>query len=293
MKFLSKEHLEKSMKEVCWQQYLRKWENTTLEDWILRGQSCQGPEKISLNSGLERALTSYAIDFSKAPEIEGWMIREFQRKYTGADFQIVIEDTLYCLSMMQHYGCPTRLLDFTYSPYIAAFFAVENMSIKQEERRDAFVFCFNHKWINGRAKKNIDYDSLFRKRFDKTVEEESFKSLYMAKKGSFIVAENPHKLHERLSIQKGVFLIQGDITKEMTENIESMNDWQSEENVIIYKLKINTGEDLKQIYEDLRLMNITHESLFPGLGGFAKSLKQNLYWYRDLEEIKKRTNPFT
>jgi hypothetical protein len=52
--------------------------------------------------------------------------------------------------------------------------------------------------------------------------------------------------------------------------------------VVIYKLKIDTGEELKKVYEDLRLMNITHESLFPGLDGFSKSLKQNLYWYRDL-----------
>ena len=47
--------------------------------------------------------------------------------------------------------------------------------------------------------------------------------------------------------------------------------------MVIYKLKIDTGEELKKVYEDLRLMNITHESLFPGLDGFSKSQKQNLY----------------
>jgi hypothetical protein len=33
-------------------------------------------------------------------------------------------------------------------------------------------------------------------------------------------------------------------------------------------------------------MNIVHESLFPGLDGFSKSLKQNLYWYQELPAIK-------
>jgi hypothetical protein len=63
--------------------------------------------------------------------------------------------------------------------------------------------------------------------------------------------------------------------------------------VVIYKLKIDTGEELKKVYEDLRLMNITHESLFPGLDGFSKSLKQNHYWYRDLHDTKTKTSPFT
>jgi len=51
-------------------------------------------------------------------------------------------------------------------------------------------------------------------------------------------------------------------------------------------LTINTEDELREAYEDLRLMNITHESLFPGLDGFAKSLKQNFYLYRDLPHIK-------
>ncbi len=262
------------------------------ENWILRGQSFQESKQISLKSGFERALASYDIPLAKAPEIEEWMIREFRRKYEGIDSQVVSEDTLYCLSLMQHFGCPTRLLDGTYSPYIAAFFAVENMSIEQVAKRDAIVFCFNHKWLNESAKKNIDDDDLFKKRFyDQTMKDESFKALYMEKKKRFIVADTPFQLHRRLSIQRGAFIIQGDISKSMMENITSMDDWENEKNVVVYKLKINMPQDLKKVYEDLRLMNITHESLFPGLDGFAKSLKQNLYFYRDLKDLKAKITP--
>lgn len=285
--------LSRNLEEISWEDYLKTWFHKNPEEWILRGQSCPQSQKINLKSRLEVALNSYDISLDKAPDIEKWMIRDFRRRYEGPDSETVSGDTLYCLSLMQHFGCPTRLLDFTYSPYTAAFFAVENMSVRRDSRREAYIFCFRHKWINGSARKSISDDPLFKKRFhDESITDESFKKLYMEKRRSFIVAEKPMLLHRRLSIQRGVFIIQGDITKSMMENIINMKDWQNKTNVILYKLKINNKEELKKVYEDLRLMDITHESLFPGLDGFSRSLKQNLYWYRDLEKINKKVYPF-
>lgn len=272
-----------SEKKISWEKYLKKSKSMTPAKWIFRGQSYKEP----LMSSLEWALKSYKIPLYDAPKIEKWMIRDFRRKYEGIDFERVSEDTFYCLSLMQHYGCPTRLLDWTYSPYIAAFFAFENMSLKKGINHNAFVFCINHDWINKSAKRNIKNYDLFKMRFDdKTMTDESFIPLYMAKKRkSFILADNPLPLHRRLIIQRGLFVIQGDISKSMMGNISSMEGWMSPNNIIKFKLLINNSKELDKVYEDLRLMNITHDSLFPGLDGFSQSLKQNLYFYQKQRDI--------
>jgi hypothetical protein len=163
--------------EVSWGEFLQRV-GSMIPGWIFRGQPCDEPIKNSF----ERALDSYGIPVSDAPEIEERMIRDFRRKYEGIDFEIVSKDTFYCLSLMQHYGCPSRLLDWTYSPYVAAFFAVENMSLEKGAERNAFIFCLNHEWINRSAKRNIKNNDLFEMRFDdKTLTNKSFIPLYMGK----------------------------------------------------------------------------------------------------------------
>ncbi len=43
-----------------------------------------------------------------------------------AKFNLVHKSQI--LMLMQHYGCPTRMLDWSKSPYIATFFAIQDLS---------------------------------------------------------------------------------------------------------------------------------------------------------------------
>src|SRR6266576_6204795 len=89
--------------------------------WLYRGQRRYDWD---LKSGLERAMTRFALDASNQGEWEGQLLREFKRHLHRHTRDVPDDgDTARWLALMQHHGAPTRLLDFTYSFYAAVFFA--------------------------------------------------------------------------------------------------------------------------------------------------------------------------
>ena len=113
-------------------------------DWVYRGKLSRFP----LQTSIERALPNAGIDLKEAVRIEREMTRLFQRLYWGDDREVVRSDTLYCLSLMQHHGAPTRLLDWTYSPFVAAYFAMESAHdhrLEYGEHESCSVWCLNQR----------------------------------------------------------------------------------------------------------------------------------------------------
>jgi hypothetical protein len=253
-------------------------------DWIFRGQSSDKP----LRTTLERALNDYQIDLEEAPAIERKLISDFQRKYFGPDHEIVLNDRLYCLSLMRHHSAPMRLLDFNYSPYIAAFFAF-NDNIPNEREKDygevPVVWCLNKKWL----RKAVDNITLVRdliplRNNDDTRNDQSFIPLYMGENPQpFVFAENPTLLNERLIIQQGLFLCPGDVSKSFEDNIKSLTGWTEPDHLIKYKFILQKNDYVEAIKE-LLSMNISYATLFPGLDGFAKSYKQKILTLKDSPE---------
>jgi hypothetical protein len=90
--------------------------------WIFRGQT----NDWALSTAIERVLLGWGIALSDATDIEYQTIREFRRRIKDPLYNYVHLDTLACLALMQHHGASTRLLDCTYSPFVAAAFAIQN-----------------------------------------------------------------------------------------------------------------------------------------------------------------------
>jgi len=128
---------------------------TKTDDWVYRGQ----PNDKPLRTTIERKLSAWGIVQSRGQAIEHQVRRDFVRRLLGDEHQHVSKDTLYCFALMQHHGAPTRLLDATYSPYVAARFATADGFLTDEgEPTTPVIWCLNGRWINvavdSRVKRN-------------------------------------------------------------------------------------------------------------------------------------------
>src|SRR5437660_1791946 len=95
-------------------------------DFVFRGLEMPEPE---LLTGLMRLGGNYA-------EMEGHLLRNF-RKYASRG-AVPYDSAWNWLALGQHHGLPTRLLDWTFSPYVALHFATEHLDHFGE---DSVVWC--------------------------------------------------------------------------------------------------------------------------------------------------------
>ena len=104
--------------------------------WLFRGLS----RPRTLRTSLERIVLDAGWPLSDAAKVEVQLLKDFKRH---AHFYISSVprdgDLIGWLALMQHHGAPTRLLDWTYSFYVAAFFALAGATSNPEAERKPCV----------------------------------------------------------------------------------------------------------------------------------------------------------
>jgi hypothetical protein len=226
------------------------WLSDLDASWCFRGQR---ESSWDLHTSLDRAVkrerrteNSHSIwHLDRETELRNYL-DQFRRNVA---FLPIIppptDDFVSWYALMQHYGAPTPYLDWTESPFIALYFAIESEAM--EYRQSAALWAIDSEWIQNRA------GVILRGRA--ASEDENVRPV--------IVRVTPRNLNKRMQAQQGVLLHNLRRGATFNQILMSMAIHPDvEERPVVRKLEI--GNRLRvEFLEQLKLMGITHSSLFP------------------------------
>lgn len=231
-----------------------------------------------LKSSLERSVRHYYT--------ENWLINEFQRSiHEYFPVESHPNNKFELLSLMQHHGVPTRMIDITKSPYIGLYFAASQNFYGENNVKDGAIYAFMHHNLQSASIRNImsrskfDLDVNWLNRFvkhDSKIFEEVF---YNHRDDAAIIVE-PFKVNKRLYAQQGLFLISNfnyKTTEQIIEQLLPKELPKGSYDPTLIKIRIK-GELKIEILKRLDRMNINSSTLFPGIDGFSKYLlEKNIF----------------
>lgn len=157
------------------------------------------------------------------------------------------------LARMQHFGIPTRLLDITENPYIALFFACKS---NFEDYGEVRVYNPDNQKI-----KNYN-DTDLNRNLNKIFNEN--KNLKLENCVLFGKYSN-----RRIQNQRGLFIFCGDISENFSvDDLEYKNKDENKKLVFVI-----SGKSKKHILDELEILGITEEFVYPDIENSAIYLK--------------------
>ncbi len=200
------------------------------DQYIWRGHAS---EKWNLVSTLDRLIDEKDIDICRGMIIHK-QLENFKKAVLGRRGTNPRDLSFFeWFALGQHYGLATPLLDWTSSPYVAAFFAFQELTGKEGDQKKV-IWGLNQNRIKEKKGLNVIEPML-----DENI---------------------------RLINQKGVFTY----TDDNIINIEKwvINNFENVNNVVLIKFIFELDRH-KTVLSALNRMNINHLTLFPDISGSA------------------------
>jgi len=212
--------------------------------WLFRGYRCPDWQ---LETSLERASKRCGVSASSC---EKAIWEEFRRHAHSYMQRVPADsDTFEWLAFMQHYGAPTRLLDFTFSFWIALFFAFEDADA------ECAVIALDPNSL-AENKPGKDFNKILRENIESGKHTDDY-----------LYANVPFYTNERLAIQKGTFVFSLNLKRKF-------HDLLIENRKVVTKLVVKSSL-FPSIRRRLNDFNCNSRVLFPGIDGYARYFKNH------------------
>lgn len=245
--------LQELLFEDSWQEELGRFRS----DIVFRGQQ-------DAASDLSTSLARLGGDFAA---LEHHLLRNF-RKYAHSDIR---NETFWdWLSLAKHHGLPTRVLDWTHSPYVALHFATASIELYE---RDGVVWAVDY------VRAGEELPAPLRGILDEEGANSFTTGMVAAAAGSlneldalaegddFVLFLEPPSLDERIVNQYALFSL-------MSAADVHLHDWLEERPGLARRIVIPA--ELKwEVRDKLDQANVTERVLFPGLDGIARWLTRH------------------
>lgn len=268
-------------------------------DFIFRGMSNQNwpllpgifreytePQKSSTVVG-----GAYSGRIYTAHEIE--ILAHFKKEAGGFLPNISQNDEFVWLQYAQHYGVPTRLLDFTANPLTALYFCC-----KTESKEDGVIWIINlssfQRWSHG-----DDFCNTLGPDFTRDT---AIASIMKSMKSYSDDEERLEKyrpivfvpafIDQRMSAQSSRFLLWGKNEMSLEDIIEESNKMTLLPDGIKYSIAgdqrflakiIISGDSKHHIIRELDLLGVNEKTMFPGLDGIGHYLGR--YYTQNADDI--------
>lgn len=193
------------------------------------------------DNSIENVIPNYSL-------VETMMLNQFHQKGISLLTKYKVKHQLDLMVVAQHHGLPTRLLDWTESPLIALFFAVENL----ENKDDGCIY---------------EYMPTSLSTYDDIASDANFKS---DSDFSFI---SPRHINERVKAQGGYFTLHPLYKKVDVKPLDILIKNNGAENNLTKA--IIPGSSKEKIKQELDRLNINRFTIYPDLDGLAAKLKQD------------------
>jgi hypothetical protein len=244
--------LQEALFEPAWQPELGR--HRTNE--VFRGER-------SSNQGLATSLACLGGDFALH---EQPLLRNF-RKYARRD-AVSADSQWDWLALGKHHGLPTRVLDWSFSPLVAAHFA----TAAPLRREDAVVWCIDH--VHAAARLPAELREMLREERTSVFTTEmlssvasSFCELDKRLGPEGLLFFEPPSLDQRIVNQFAVFSLQGAASAAMV-------DWLQRNGDLVRRIVI-PADVIPEIRDKLDQANVNERVLFPGLDGLSRWLARH------------------